>query len=78
MIHRYHRALPALFAALIILPLHAQQKPAGPALPYMNPSLPIDQRVDDLIGRWACPGTTGGMRGCTAWPLPAMRRIFPM
>ncbi len=36
--------------ALSLLPVVAQQ--ANPtALPYRNPALPVDQRVDDLIGR---------------------------
>ena len=30
---------------------HAQQQAAGQTLPYMNPALPVDQRVKDLIGR---------------------------
>ena len=25
-----------------------------PVLPYLNPDLPMDQRVDDLIGRMTC------------------------
>jgi beta-glucosidase len=50
--HRYDRSLSPLFAVLISLPLSCYAQQANtPALTYMNPSLPIDQRVDDLIGR---------------------------
>jgi beta-glucosidase len=53
MLDRYRRSLPAVFAALILFApcARAQQKTDTSALPYMNPALPIDQRVDDLIGR---------------------------
>ena len=37
--------------ALAASTAHAQQPGAGQALPYMNPALPVDQRVKDLIGR---------------------------
>ena len=36
--------------SLVSLPTAAQQPTPG-SLPYMNPSLPLEQRVDDLIGR---------------------------
>ncbi len=37
--------------ALAASTAHAQQQAAGQTLPYMNPALPVDQRVKDLIGR---------------------------
>jgi beta-glucosidase len=40
----------ALLASLG-LPMEAQQQVDTKSLPYMNPALPIDQRVKDLIGR---------------------------
>jgi len=53
MSHRHARVLSRLAAVLILLPLyaHGQQRQNLSALPYLNPALPIDQRVDDLIGR---------------------------
>ncbi len=42
------------FFSLLALALsiaQAQQQAASQALPYMNPALPVDQRVKDLIGR---------------------------
>jgi beta-glucosidase len=46
------RIVPCLCVAFLLLslPLHSQQAPPS-TLPYMNPALPVDQRVDDLIGR---------------------------
>ena len=46
------RAVFRLFvtATLLSLSLHAQQ-PDVQSLPYMNPALPVEQRVNDLIGR---------------------------
>ena len=53
MSNHHVRALCAFIAALLLLPLAArgQQQPAPTSLPYRNPALSIDQRVDDLIGR---------------------------
>ena len=59
------RAHPAILAFVFLLPLAAsaqtaEQGPASPtdaqikaaaALPFRNPNLPIDKRVDDLVGR---------------------------
>ncbi len=46
------RAASRLFALALLLPLslHAQQSDVK-SLPYMNPALPTEQRVNDLIGR---------------------------
>jgi beta-glucosidase len=44
--------LSGFFAGFLLLPLCAQSpQTASATLPYMNPTLPVDQRVDDLIGR---------------------------
>jgi len=43
--------LAVLLLAGAIGPVLAQQPPAGQRPPYLNPALPIDQRVDDLISR---------------------------
>jgi beta-glucosidase len=41
-----------LLAALLVLPFHLCAQQQGPgALPFMDSTLPVDQRVDDLIGR---------------------------
>jgi beta-glucosidase len=61
--HAKLRALPALFVALALLPpAPAQQQLDTAKLPYMNPALPIDQRVDDLIGRMTLEEKVSQMR----------------
>jgi beta-glucosidase len=64
MSHPNIRVLAGIFAALTLLPLHAsaQQQPDPANLPYMNPALPIDQRVDDLIGRMTLEEKVSQMR----------------
>ena len=56
MSYLYARALCSFFGlfaafAVIAFPVHAQQPATAQAFPYMNPALPVDQRVKDLIGR---------------------------
>ncbi|MDR3703304.1 MAG: glycoside hydrolase family 3 C-terminal domain-containing protein [Candidatus Sulfopaludibacter sp.] len=46
----YKRCILVLLAAWIG-PGLGQQAPAGDRPPYLNPALPIDQRVDDLVSR---------------------------
>jgi beta-glucosidase len=57
------RAFSCLFVAMMALPLqvHAQQ-PSAQSSPFMNPALPIDQRVDDLIGRMTLEEKISQMR----------------
>ena len=45
-------AIVSSFAVLILvsLPVQAQQQGDAKSLPYMNPGLPLSQRVDDLVG----------------------------
>src|SRR5580692_7893120 len=47
------RALSSLFVAFTTLPLHAyaQQQSGAESFKFINTALPIEQRVDDLIGR---------------------------
>jgi beta-glucosidase len=40
-----------VISAASITPSFGQQAPAGDRPPYLNPALPIDQRVDDLVSR---------------------------
>jgi len=58
------RTLSALFAVLVLLPVsaRAQQQPNTAPLPYLNPTLPLDQRVDDLIGRMTLEEKVSQMR----------------
>ena len=58
------RALSSLFLAATIVPLHAQPpQPAGiPTYKYMDPALPINERVDDLIGRMTLEEKVSQMR----------------
>jgi beta-glucosidase len=53
-----------LLAAFVFLPFaaHAQQQPAAQAFPYMNPALPLEQRLDDLIGRMTLEEKVSQMR----------------
>src|SRR5271165_4332779 len=48
--------------ALAASTAHAQHQAAGPTLPYMNPALPVDQRVKDLIGRMTLEEKVSQMR----------------
>ena len=48
--------------ALAASTAHAQQQAAGQTLPYMNPALPVDQRVKDLIGRMTLEEKVSQMR----------------
>jgi beta-glucosidase len=50
---RFPARVISCFGVLVLLlpfSLYGQQASPGP-LPYLNPALPVDQRVDDLIGR---------------------------
>lgn len=44
-------AFLTLFALVAVVSAAAQTVQSSPALPYLNPSLPVDQRVDDLVSR---------------------------
>ena len=67
------RILSAVFTGLALLstPAIAQQPPGTSALPYMNPALPVDQRVTDLIGRMSLEEKVSQMRDHA----PAIRRL---
>jgi beta-glucosidase len=59
------RALSSLFVAFTMLPLHAyaqQQSAAAQSFKFMNTALPVDQRVDDLIGRMTLEEKVSQMR----------------
>src|SRR3984885_8098037 len=58
------QALSTFFVAAAMLPLHAQpQPPVGiPTYKYMDPALPTNQRVDDLIGRMTLEEKVSQMR----------------
>ena len=61
--HPQLRVISALFVTLALLPYaQAQQQPDPATFPYMNPALPIDQRVDDLIGRMTLEEKVSQMR----------------
>jgi beta-glucosidase len=53
-----------LVAALTLVPFpaYAQQHANAQAFPYMNPALPLDQRVDDLISRMTLEEKVSQMR----------------
>jgi beta-glucosidase len=48
--------------ALVPFPAYAQQQAAAQAFPYMNPKLPLEQRVDDLISRMTLEEKVSQMR----------------
>jgi beta-glucosidase len=58
------RTLSMFFAAIILLPLHlqAQQQTNAAAYKYMDTALPVEQRVDDLIGRMTLEEKVSQMR----------------
>ena len=91
---RTRSTLQVVLFLVLISPVARPKPPAGAV--YLDPSQPIDVRVDDLIKRMtleekasqlvnqarAIPDfrsrrTTGGVRRCMAWPMPARRRCFP-
>jgi beta-glucosidase len=58
------RALSSLFVAFTTLPLHAyaQQQSGAESFKFINTALPIEQRVDDLIGRMTLEEKVSQMR----------------
>ncbi len=58
------RALSSLFLAFTTLALHAhaQQQSSTQSFQFMNPALPVDQRVNDLIGRMTLEEKVSQMR----------------
>jgi beta-glucosidase len=73
MFHRCLSALLSLLFVFIMLPLglHAQQQSGSPSFQFMNTSLPINQRVDDLIGRMTLEEKVSQMRDHA----PAIQRL---
>jgi beta-glucosidase len=53
--------LALFFGLLLPLPMRAQQE-AITAAPYLNPALPVEKRVDDLIGRMTLEEKVSQMR----------------
>ena len=45
------KRLPCLISILVLAMLSVAQNQSGSAAPYKNPALPVDQRVQDLLGR---------------------------
>ena len=62
--------LTLLAGLALALPVHAQQQ-AAPQAGYMNPALPLDQRVNDLIGRMTLDEKVSQMRDRAA-PIPRL------
>ena len=67
MAYLHARALCSFFGLLAVFALlpfaaHAQQQPAAQPFPYMNPALPLEQRVDDLVGRMTLDEKVSQMR----------------
>jgi beta-glucosidase len=70
--HLKIRALSSLLVAITMLPLQFQaQQPAAQSFQFMNTALPIDQRVDDLIGRMTLEEKVSQMRD-HANPIPRL------
>lgn len=51
-----------LFVVFLSLSFPAHTQEAAPSAPYMNPALPVEQRVDDLIGRMTLEEKVAQMR----------------
>ncbi len=66
MVRPLARILSCFFTVVLLLPLHisAQQTPQQQTgtLPYMDTALPVDQRVEDLIGRMTLQEKVDQMR----------------
>ena len=62
---------PFIFAVVLALsfPVHSQQAPAN--APYMDPAVPLNERVDDLIGRMTLDEKVAQMRD-HAIPIPRL------
>jgi beta-glucosidase len=56
---------------MLPLVIDAQQQPGASSFQFMNPSLAIDQRVDDLIGRMTLEEKVSQMRDHA----PAIQRL---
>ncbi|MGD0200406.1 MAG: glycoside hydrolase family 3 C-terminal domain-containing protein [Bryobacteraceae bacterium] len=62
--------LGLLVGLALAFPVHAQQE-VGPQAGYMNPMLPLEQRVNDLIGRMTLEEKISQMRDHSA-PIPRL------
>jgi beta-glucosidase len=60
----FTRVFSSIFAAAVLVPLHlhAQQTSHVQPFPFMNPALPIDQRVSDLVNRMTLEEKVSQMR----------------
>jgi beta-glucosidase len=58
------QALSSLFVVFAMLPPHgrAQQQSGAQSFQFINPAFPVDQRVDDLIGRMTLEEKVSQMR----------------
>jgi len=45
-----------------VAPAHTQRQTSPQSFPFMNPALPLDQRVNDLIGRMTLEEKVSQMR----------------
>jgi beta-glucosidase len=66
--------LPKLLLGLLVFAATSAQRPAAvpaAAYPFQNPDLPIDQRVDDLVGRLTLPEKVSQMLNAS----PAIDRL---
>ena len=65
---RFTALLVFVVSLALALPMHAQQEAGAP---YMNPALPLEKRVDDLIGRMTLEEKVSQMRDHAA-PIPRL------
>jgi beta-glucosidase len=66
------RALSSLFVTFTMLSLHAhaQQQSGTQSFQFMNHELPVDQRVNDLIGRMTLEEKVADARSRPRYPAP--------
>ena len=55
-------AICFVFLTAVALPVHAQDQGSPQSLPYMNPSLPVEERVNDLISQMTLEEKVSQMR----------------
>ena len=71
------RALLALLMAVGLIPSgKAQTKPANSSLPYLDTSLPLEKRVDDLVSRMTLEEKVRQMQHVGAGHPPAGRSFL--
>ena len=62
-----------IIAVVLSLSFPARSQEAPATAPYKNPAVPLEQRVDDLIGRMTLDEKS---RRCATTPRPSLGSVF--